>query len=539
MKKLVVLFCVLIIKLNAQLTPVCFTTACTPGVGANPQALTTGDFNGDGNVDIAVANKGSNNVSILLGMGTGSFATATNFTVGTNLQSICTNDFNNDGKADLALSGGPSSGIGHLTILLGNGSGSFTSVASYTISSNAKHALITGNFNGDGNTDLMLMPGFGVFLYLGLGSGSFSTAISCGATISSPQSLTTADFNNDGKTDFAYGKCCPAGLGAYVGSGSGSFTTSFYNSYSNVLAGPTSLCSGDFNNDGNIDVIASSSSSIISHYGNGTGSFTTAALTASITGGIDGITSSDFNGDGNLDIVGITNNNTIGILLSGFSLFNFLVATNPSAITTADFNGDGKSDIAVTNSGSNNVTILINTTGGVTPTISVISSASLICSGQTATLTASGGANYLWDTGATTNSIVVTGLGALAPTYTVTGTGIDGCAVNASITQSSTPCLGLIGIYKEVNQQINIYPNPANDNINIDISNSLNITENIIINIFNSLGQLIKEEELHFENNKAIINTKDLVNGIYLLTLFDSTNINKLQTVSKRFVVAR
>jgi hypothetical protein len=71
-------------------------------VGSSPTSVTVGDFNGDGQSDLATANLYGNNVSVLLGTGTGSFGTATNFTVGTNPNSVTVGDFNGDGKSDLA-----------------------------------------------------------------------------------------------------------------------------------------------------------------------------------------------------------------------------------------------------------------------------------------------------------------------------------------------------------------------------------------------------------------------------------------------------
>ncbi|MGA9380096.1 MAG: DUF4347 domain-containing protein, partial [Phormidium sp.] len=78
--------------------PASFATPTNFSVGNTPISVTTGDFNGDGKLDIAAANRNSYNVSVLLGTGTGSFAAATNFAVGTAPVSVTTGDFNGDGK---------------------------------------------------------------------------------------------------------------------------------------------------------------------------------------------------------------------------------------------------------------------------------------------------------------------------------------------------------------------------------------------------------------------------------------------------------
>ena len=80
----------------------CFQTATSFAVGTNPSSVAVGDFNGDGRPDLAVANFGSSNVSVLLGTGSGGFGAATNFGVGDGPRSVAVGDFNGDGKPDLA-----------------------------------------------------------------------------------------------------------------------------------------------------------------------------------------------------------------------------------------------------------------------------------------------------------------------------------------------------------------------------------------------------------------------------------------------------
>src|SRR5207249_2462038 len=92
-----------------------------------------GDFNGDGKQDLAVGNQTSNNVSILLGDGAGSFSAATNFSTGAGTQpaSVAVGDFNGDGKQDLAVANFFPNTV---SILLGNGAGSFSAATSFGVS---------------------------------------------------------------------------------------------------------------------------------------------------------------------------------------------------------------------------------------------------------------------------------------------------------------------------------------------------------------------------------------------------------------------
>jgi hypothetical protein len=101
-----VLVIILSMDLWAQ-APVSFHSASKYAVGTSPSAATSADFNGDGKMDLAVANSGSKNVSILLGKGDGSFQTAINSDLGNSDASvpisIAAGDFNGDGKDDVAV----------------------------------------------------------------------------------------------------------------------------------------------------------------------------------------------------------------------------------------------------------------------------------------------------------------------------------------------------------------------------------------------------------------------------------------------------
>jgi FG-GAP-like repeat/RTX calcium-binding nonapeptide repeat (4 copies)/Calx-beta domain len=119
--------------------------------GSYPYGLATGDFNGDNKPDIAVANLGSksNNVSILLGTGTGSFGAATNFNAGTRPGTVAVGDFNSDNKSDLAVANDDG-----VSILLGNGTGSFGAATNFGAGKNP-YVVAVADFNADGKTDLV------------------------------------------------------------------------------------------------------------------------------------------------------------------------------------------------------------------------------------------------------------------------------------------------------------------------------------------------------------------------------------------------
>ena len=119
-------------KLNAQL----FSPATQYGAGAQPWGITSADFNGDGFKDLVVVNGGSNNVSILLSSGIGTFAAAVNYAVGTSPWGVTSADFNGDGKADLAVANGNSNNV---SVLLGSGTGTFAGAVNYALVVYSKH----------------------------------------------------------------------------------------------------------------------------------------------------------------------------------------------------------------------------------------------------------------------------------------------------------------------------------------------------------------------------------------------------------------
>lgn len=131
-----------------------FTQAPLAAAGDGPVAVAVGDFNGDGNLDLAVCDNSGNNVTILLGNGNGTFTPATGspIPVGNQPYAIVAGDFNNDGNLDLAVA---NYGDGTVSLLLGNGNGTFTQASGspYAVG-NGPYQIAAADFNGDGKLDL-------------------------------------------------------------------------------------------------------------------------------------------------------------------------------------------------------------------------------------------------------------------------------------------------------------------------------------------------------------------------------------------------
>jgi hypothetical protein len=125
-------------------------------VGELPGSVAVGDFNGDAKPDLAIANWGRANVTVLLGDGKGGFTAAPGspFTVGSCPNSVAVGDFNGDGKPDLAIANG---GADSVTVLLGNGTGGFTEAPGSPFAAGSwPDSVAVGDFNGDGKPDLAI-----------------------------------------------------------------------------------------------------------------------------------------------------------------------------------------------------------------------------------------------------------------------------------------------------------------------------------------------------------------------------------------------
>jgi hypothetical protein len=189
-----------------------FVSGPTLALATRPEGIVAADFNGDGKADVAVVTwDGTLNtdgqVNILLGQGDGSFKTAAvSSMAGNSSVGITVGDFNNDGKADLATAnqaiGSSTASTTPVTVLLGNGDGTFKSVAGPV--GGQVYAITVGDVNGDGIADLIAADDTlnGAAVFLGKGNGTFAMAQN--APIGSgPVGIATGDFNGDGLADIA------------------------------------------------------------------------------------------------------------------------------------------------------------------------------------------------------------------------------------------------------------------------------------------------------------------------------------------------
>jgi hypothetical protein len=354
--------------------------------GSGPRAPSLGDLNGDRRLDLIVANSQDNTVSVYLGNGDWTFTPAGPATYATGNIPRATGlaDLNGDGKLDLVVA---NNGSGTVSVFIGNGDGTFvTPPVSYATGTGPRNLLLT-DVNKDGIIDL-LVSNCGsntVTLFLGIGNGTFpttpTTTISTGAG-TCPHGLRLADLNGDRNLDLAVSSYVNSGkVFIYLGDGSGGFTAATP-AYVATGAYPTAMRLADLNVDGKVDLVVANSgndatpgTTVSVFLGNGDGTFQ-AKTDYTAEAGPTSLTLADMNADGDLDLV-VVNKNTNLTDYKGVSIFlgngdgtfqprmNYTAAAGPTGLASGDLNGDGMVDLVVAGTagtGPASVSIFENTT---------------------------------------------------------------------------------------------------------------------------------------------------------------------------------
>lgn len=378
--------------------------------------IAVGDFNGDGKQDMAVVNRGSGNVSILLGNGDGTFQNAFNVDTGSAPAPpafVAVGDFNGDHKLDLAVGNGSVNTVSNtVSILLGNGDGTFQLPIQYNTGISADYVAVA-DFNNDKKSDLLIsnipigpLYQSDISILLGDGDGRFQAPMVTSITSGHGTTpwLAIADFNEDGKLDLATGDANVSYSGTkgrviiLPGNGDGTFQSPVT---SPVNFQPVYLTAGDFNGDGKADLVVvaeffwinalhqlGTHEAVVALLGNGDGTFRVSATEylpyhyslyppPPRNPFANPVAVADLNGDGKLDLVfpvvvpnpSIVGGSTTAIWAlrgNGDGSFQpaqaFNLATTPTWVAVGEFNRDALPDLVVGNNSANIISVLLNTT---------------------------------------------------------------------------------------------------------------------------------------------------------------------------------
>jgi hypothetical protein len=360
--------------------------------GTGVESLIAADLNGDGKLDLVILNETTSTLGVLLGNGDGTFQPAVTYApVSGNLAMEMVADVNGDGKPDLLVTGnclGSDCGDGEVSVLLGNGDGTFRPAVTYDSGGTTAYVLSVADVNRDGKPDLLVTNlcatgntecGFGppdpvsyVSVLLGNGDGTFRTAVSYTTGGFEPTSLAVADLNSDGNPDLVITNWCPDGSalacqsGSYsavsvlLGNGDGTFQPAV--AYNPGGWNTFAVTAVDLNADGKLDLVVANSAgyyplpngTVGVLLGDGDGTFQP-VMQYSLVQNVSYAALADMDGDGYPDLAVANDFDVVSVMLgNGDGTFKPAVNYNsggngPDSITLADVDGDGKMDLLVAN----------------------------------------------------------------------------------------------------------------------------------------------------------------------------------------------
>jgi hypothetical protein len=354
-----------------------FETRAELSLNGAAYALAVGDFNHDGNLDVAWVNDESPGaIEILLGKGDGTFRPGSSYAVAAYPDFVVAASLRNNGILDLVFVEGPSDAV---YVMLGNGDGTFRAPISYPTTA-ASRMIALGDFTGDGYIDVVDLEGTSsqgiicncIEVLPGKGDGTLGAPL---ATVPVPYNITgfsvaASDFNNDGKLDVAVGGGFSSTnqIDILLGNGDGTFNPKGYYPLGAI---PSSLVASYFTgNSKNVDLAAGDETAVAVLLGNGDGTFQQAAYYDVLFPG--SLIAGALSGDGKTDLatasVSGSSMRSIGVTVfkgNGDGTFQngvfYETGKDSGDLAAGDFNGDRKPDIVVLNPLYGAITTLLNT----------------------------------------------------------------------------------------------------------------------------------------------------------------------------------
>ncbi|MFC5404595.1 FG-GAP-like repeat-containing protein [Cohnella soli] len=359
------------------------TTYAVGAMGSSPTAMIAADLNGDGHADIATADFGTNQVSILIGDGHGAFAPSVDYAVNDSPASIAAGDFNADGTTDLAVT---LYSNGKIAVLLGdamNGqpTGTFAPATEIDVGTGVSY-VIAGAFDQQAGLDLVVAYASArkISVLSGRNDGTFAAPVDYSYGNASPPSraplLTTGQFNGDAYPDIAITDTVAKTVYIMLGSAGGAFVAG---STVPTTESPISIAQGDFNGDGHADLAMGrlETDDVLVALGNGNGQFAGATAFNYATGiSPVRLAAADFTNDQKTDLIAVDPGDVVvpgGVRLligngngSFRSPLTFATDTGPTLVNVGDFNNDSYFDLAIPSSAGqlSGVTIMLGAADG-------------------------------------------------------------------------------------------------------------------------------------------------------------------------------
>ncbi len=319
--------------------------------GDYPVAVVSGDFRGNGRMDLAVAHGGNQYLTVLLNSGDGSFEPAVHYGVGDSSKALCASDLDGDGFDDIVAI---SPGQGRISVWINNGDGTFQD-SSYPAVSESPTDVSAADFDNDGDRDVAVADGGNgnISVLLNNGNGTFQAAVNYAVAAGI---LASADFNGDGAIDL----WCSGGI--LLNNGDGTFQSPIKLSASSEH-GP--VCAADLDSDGDADLALvdyySDGVQIMTNFGNAT--FAPAVFYEAGHYPKE-IIAADLDNDGVTDLA-VAGQYLVSVLINnGDATFHDQVfyggGSDMRSISSGDYDGDGDFDHAVVNTEGDNVAIMKN-----------------------------------------------------------------------------------------------------------------------------------------------------------------------------------
>lgn len=328
--------------------------------GDEPWEVATGDFNEDDRIDAVVTNSAGNTMTVLFGSGNGKIGSVANYVTGVDPRGVAVDDLDDDGHLDIALVNFDSAS-NNFSVFLGNGNGTFQPRQDYSTGVGPSD-LVLRDVNKDSILDITVAAyrGHHVWIHMGNGDGTFQAGVKYPVG-TNPRSVDVRELNNDQATDIVTANQGSDDVSVLFNNGDGTFgTATQYAAGAEPYGLELKFVDGDEFRDAVVTNHTAATVSVLL----GTGTGLLAPTTYAVGDRPRGLTVKDADDDGIEDIVTANRDDGNITILRGNGDGSFgtrtdlAVGTQPQGVVVADLNRDGREEILVTNWGDDDLSII-------------------------------------------------------------------------------------------------------------------------------------------------------------------------------------